>query len=209
MPVEQELAALEKVEQAAGRGDQHVDAAHDLGFLVAERHAADQQRHVQLVVAAVFDEAFLDLRGEFARRLQDQRARHARAGAPLLEQRQHGQDESGGLAGAGLGDAENVASGERMRDGLRLDGRRGRCSQLASTARRTFSLSPRFGNSCETITRLIAVVCRRRSRSGGMTGSDAFDIGSERRFAKLQFDAPVNGSHSELLAGSKRYRSAR
>ena len=42
---QQQLAALEVVEQAAGRGDQHVDAAVELGFLVAEGDAADQQRH--------------------------------------------------------------------------------------------------------------------------------------------------------------------
>ena len=77
------------------------------------------------MLRTVFDEAFFDLRCEFARRFQDQRARHAGAGAPLFKLRQHRQDESGGLAGAGLGDAENVASGERQRNGLRLDGRRG------------------------------------------------------------------------------------
>ena len=35
-----------------------------------------------------------------------------------------GKDEGGGLAGAGLGDAENVAAGEDVRDGLFLDGGR-------------------------------------------------------------------------------------
>ena len=47
---QQDLAALELVEQASGRGDQHVDAAVELPELVVERHAADQQRHRQLVV---------------------------------------------------------------------------------------------------------------------------------------------------------------
>jgi hypothetical protein len=77
-------------------------------FLVVERDAADQQRDVELVVLAVFLEVLGDLRGEFARRLEDQRARHAGAGAALFEQRQHRQHEGGGLAGAGLGDAEDV-----------------------------------------------------------------------------------------------------
>ena len=121
---EHQLAAFEEVEQAAGRGDQHVGAAHDLGFLVGEGDAADQQRHVQLVLGAVFDKAFLDLGGEFARRLEDQRARHSGAGAALFEPAEHGQDEGGGLAGAGLRDAENVTAGEGERNGLRLDGRR-------------------------------------------------------------------------------------
>ena len=122
---EHELAAFEKVEQAARRRDQHVDAAHDLGFLVAEGDAADQQSHVQLVLRAIFDETFLDLGGEFARRFEDEGARHAGAGAALFEPAEHGQHEGCGLAGAGLRDAEDVAVGEREGNGLRLNGRGG------------------------------------------------------------------------------------
>ncbi len=119
---EQQAATLEMVEQAAGRCDEHVNAAHQLGVLIAEGDAANEQRHVQLMVLAVFDEAFLDLRGEFARRLKDEGARHAGAGAALLEHRDHRQGESGCLAGAGLGNAENVAAGENVRDRLSLNG---------------------------------------------------------------------------------------
>ena len=79
----QQPAALEMVEQAARRRDQHVDAAHQLGVLVVERNAADDEGDVELVVLAVLVEAFLDLRGELAGRLEDQRARHARPGAAL------------------------------------------------------------------------------------------------------------------------------
>ena len=88
---QQQFAALDEVEQAAGRGDQHIGAARDFGFLIAERNAADQQREIELVIDAIFAEGFLDLRGELARRLEDQRARHARPGAPLFQQRKHGQ----------------------------------------------------------------------------------------------------------------------
>ncbi len=119
---EQQPAALEMVEQAAGRRDQHVDAARELGILIVERDAADHQRDIELVVDAVFDEAFFDLRGEFAGRLEDQRARHARAGAALLQHGQHRQHEGRRLAGAGLRDAEHVAPGEHVGDGLILDG---------------------------------------------------------------------------------------
>jgi hypothetical protein len=35
-------SASSMIEQAAGRRDQHVDAAGDLGVLVAKRDAADQ-----------------------------------------------------------------------------------------------------------------------------------------------------------------------
>ena len=110
----QQPAALVMVEQAAGRRDQHVDAAHQLGVLVVERDAADDQRDGELVLGAVFDEGFLHLRGEFARRLEDERARHARAGAALFQHGDHRQHEGRGLAGAGLRDAEHVA-GARAR----------------------------------------------------------------------------------------------
>ena len=121
---QQQLAAIGKVEQPPRRRDQHVGAASDFRFLIAERHAADQQREIELVIDAVFGEGFLDLRGQFARRLEDQRARHARAGAALFEPRQHRQREGGGLAGAGLGDSEHVAPFEGVGDGLFLDWRR-------------------------------------------------------------------------------------
>ena len=38
------------------------------------------------------------------------------------EQLQHGQREAGGLAGAGLGGAEQIAAREHHGNGLRLDG---------------------------------------------------------------------------------------
>ena len=118
---EQEPPALEVVEQPAGRGDQNVDAAGELGVLIVERDAADDQRHVELLLGAILDEAFLDLRGEFARRLEDQRARHACPRAAILQDRQHRQREGGGLAGAGLRDAEHVAPREHVGNCLLLD----------------------------------------------------------------------------------------
>ena len=122
----QQPAALVMVEQAAGRRDQHIDAARELGVLVVERDAADDQRDGQLVLGAVFDEGFLHLRGEFARRLEDQRARHARARAALFQHGDHRQHEGRGLAGAGLRDAEHVAAREHVGNGLFLDGGRRR-----------------------------------------------------------------------------------
>jgi hypothetical protein len=112
------------VEQPARGRDQDVDAAGDLGVLVAERDPADQERDREAVVDAVALEALLHLGGELAGRLEDERARHARPGPAGLEQRQHGQHEGGRLAGSGLRDAENVLAGEDVRDGLGLDRRR-------------------------------------------------------------------------------------
>ena len=45
---QQDLAALEDVDQPAGRGDQHVDAAIELLQLVGNALAADEQRMVSL-----------------------------------------------------------------------------------------------------------------------------------------------------------------
>ena len=118
----QKPAALEMVEQAARGRDQHIDAARQLGVLVVKRDAADQQCDVELVVDAVFVEALFHLRGEFARRLQDERARHARAGAALLQHGQHRQHECRCLAGPGLRDTEHVAPGEHVGDSLILNG---------------------------------------------------------------------------------------
>ena len=114
----QQPAALGMIEQAARRRDQHVDAAGELAVLVVKRNAADDEGDVELVIGAVLDEAFLDLRGEFARRLEDERARHAGAGAALFQHGEHRQHEGGGLAGAGLRDAEHVAPREHVGDGL-------------------------------------------------------------------------------------------
>ena len=119
---EQQPPALVMVEQTPGRRDQHVDAARELGVLIVERDAADDERHVELVVGAVFGEALFHLRREFARRLKDEGARHAGAGAALLQHGQHWQHERRRLAGAGLRDAEHVAPGEHVGDCLILNG---------------------------------------------------------------------------------------
>ena len=113
------------VEQPAGGCDQNVDAARQFGVLVAERDAADQERDVEFLAGAVFVELFLDLGREFAGRLHDEGARHAGPGAALFQHGEHGQHEGRGLAGAGLGDAENVAAGQNVRDRLFLNGGRG------------------------------------------------------------------------------------
>ena len=122
---EQQPAAFGVIEQPARRRDQHVDAARQLGVLVAERDAADQQRDVELLAGAVFVELLLDLGGEFAGRLEDQGAGHSGPGAALFQHGEHRQDEGRGLAGAGLGDAENVSAGQNMGNRLFLNGGRG------------------------------------------------------------------------------------
>ena len=119
---EQDLAALEQIDEAPGRGDHHVDAAVELALLIGEALAADEQRLVELVVLAIDLEGVGDLGGELARRLEDERARHARPRPAGGEDVDHGKGEGGGLAGAGLGAAENVAPRQHVGDGLGLDG---------------------------------------------------------------------------------------
>ena len=74
-------------------------------------------------VPAIGAEAVEDLAGQFAGRAQHQHAAGLRlradaVGGEVVEDRQR---EGRGLAGAGLGDADDVALGEQQRDGLGLD----------------------------------------------------------------------------------------
>ena len=119
--VQQDAATLEMVEQPARRGDQDVGAAFEGTFLVGEAHAADQQRHVELVVLAVDLEVFGHLGGQFAGRLEDERARHPRLRPAFRENVDHGEDEGGSLACARLGASEDIATHQDDGDGLFLD----------------------------------------------------------------------------------------
>src|SRR5262249_29495261 len=70
--VEQDLAALEKVKQPPGRGDQNVDAAIQLLQLIGKRFATNEERLGQLRMLAIALEALCDLGRKFACRLEDQ-----------------------------------------------------------------------------------------------------------------------------------------
>jgi hypothetical protein len=109
------------VEQAAGCGNQHVNAAQQFCVLIVERHAADDQCDVELVVLAVFLEVVGNLSSKLTRRFQDERTRHARACAALFEHRKHRQHEGRGFARAGLRNAEHVAPRQYVRDSLVLN----------------------------------------------------------------------------------------
>jgi hypothetical protein len=124
-PVEPNRAALEVVEQAARRGDEDVDAAGQRADLRVVLHAADDDGDRRADVPAVGLEAGRDLGGELARRGQDQCPGRFRLQGLLVGDEQAMQDrqrEGRGLAGAGLGDAEQVAARHHRRDRLDLDG---------------------------------------------------------------------------------------
>ena len=122
---EPQRVALDHIEQAAGGGDHDFDALHDRTDLAAHRHAADGERRGQADVAAIGIEAVEDLAGQFAGRREHQHAAGLwlRPHAMLEQAVQDRQREGCGLAGAGLGDADDVTSGESEGDGLGLDGR--------------------------------------------------------------------------------------
>ena len=111
------------VHQAARRGHQNVHTAGQGALL---RHMADAAKHGgdrEAHVAAVALEAFRDLAGQFPRRAEHE---HAAAAARRVAARkgklmQDGQGEGGGLAGAGLRDAQDVAAEHGGRDALCLD----------------------------------------------------------------------------------------
>src|SRR5258707_13867790 len=76
------------------------------------------------MVDPVFFEAFLDLSGKLSGRFENERARHAGAGAAVLELGEHRKHERCRFSGSGLGDAKHVAPGENVWDRLFLDGSR-------------------------------------------------------------------------------------
>ena len=65
----------------------------------------------------------MDLRGQLARRRQDQGAAAAARGRLTVggQAMEDGQGEGGGLAGSGLGDAQQILAGHHAGNGLGLD----------------------------------------------------------------------------------------
>ena len=114
-------AAFEMVQQATGRGDQHVNTAIQFFVLILERDAANQQRHGKFVVFAVALEALRDLGGEFPGWLKNQRARHARPGAAPREQLDHGKCKRCGFTRARLRNSDDISALEHLRYSARLD----------------------------------------------------------------------------------------
>ena len=89
-------------------------------------HPAEYRCNFQRQVAGVSPDVFINLQGEFAGRCQDQRARAglATVAKDRRQPRQNGQREGRGLAGAGLGNANQIVPGDDWRDGGDLNRRR-------------------------------------------------------------------------------------
>ena len=121
-------AAIEVINDPARGADNDVNAALQRLQLRVVALAAIDRQHVearQLVGVAL--EGLGDLDRELARGRQHQ---HLRLGFRHVQPRQQRQGECGGLAGAGLGLSEHVATGHQRRNGRRLDRRRGLVSDL-------------------------------------------------------------------------------
>ena len=123
--VQFQLAGGHQVADAAGRADHDVGASpHPLHLHEAADAAENRNDATRHPIAEPVQTRF-DLQCQFAGRRQDEGARGVtmrlrRIGCEVL---QHRQRECGGLAGAGLGDAEQVAAGEEVGNGCCLDRR--------------------------------------------------------------------------------------
>ncbi len=101
------LAALDEVEQTARGGNDDLHTLAQRAYLAFDARAAVHWEYAQ--IGRVFrkvGEVAADLQAEFARRRDDERLRLAARGVGALD---HGQTESGSLAGASLCECHNVA----------------------------------------------------------------------------------------------------
>ena len=110
------------VERAARRRHDDVDTAAERSDLLVHRRAAVKRDDVEARPAGVLVRGFGHLHRQFARRHEHQCARGAcLGGAGPCQPIEDRQDEGGGLAGAGAGLADQVATFEQKGDGLALD----------------------------------------------------------------------------------------
>jgi hypothetical protein len=117
-------ALVRVVGEPARRGDQQVDPTLQLGGLPVERHAAHHRGHGQAERLGVGHDGVDDLLRELAGRDEDEAARAPGLRAPTVQAGQQREAEGQGLARARLATAQQVAPGEGLGEGGRLDGER-------------------------------------------------------------------------------------
>ena len=141
---EVEVTLLEQVDHAAGGADDHVDAAVQRRDLRLVRAAAVDLEHADRAARAGGRQVSGHLHGELTRRDDDERLRLAGVGQLVVALLAGGDDavqqrdaEAEGLAGTGLGLADDVVAGQRDRQGHRLDGERVRDAGVGQRLRRS------------------------------------------------------------------------
>jgi hypothetical protein len=117
------MALVDKIQQAARRSHQDIDAAAHRLDLTALGNAAGNHRMANRDELRIGANGIADLHRQLARRRQDQRtdAIAARRLLVLVQPLQQRQGEGSGLAGAGLGEPEQVTSFQQQGNRLRLD----------------------------------------------------------------------------------------
>jgi hypothetical protein len=112
---EPQTVALHEIEQTSGSGHHDFDALHDRADLTSHRHTADRKRRSQSHMTSVGVEAFENLSRQFTGWAEHENAASfgLRLDAMLEDAMQDRKRKGCSLAGAGLGDADDVASGER------------------------------------------------------------------------------------------------
>ncbi|MPN20599.1 hypothetical protein SDC9_167978 [bioreactor metagenome] len=124
-----EGALLEVVHDASGSADDHVDAAAQCRQLDAVAlPAVDGQHAYTLHLGRVRLERLADLQGELAGGGEHQCLRGLLVHVEVFEDRQR---EGGGLAGAGLRLADDIASGQQRGNGRHLNGRGGLIAEVS------------------------------------------------------------------------------
>ena len=129
--IELGVRLAEVVQQASGRGDQHIGAAAERVLLRSHADAAEDGGRGQGGVNGDIAEALIDLRRQLAGGRQHERARcAARLGHQMV---QDGEQKRVRLAAAGHGAGQEVPAFESGRDGVGLNRRRTREPQLLKT----------------------------------------------------------------------------
>jgi len=183
---ERDVAGAHEVEQAAGRGDDDVDAAAHRRDLRGLADAAEDGGAADVDGLAEQADLLLDLRRELARRRDDERARSASVRRLAHEPLEDGQHERRGLAGARLRDPDQIAPFENLRNRRRLDRRRHGVARIGDGLEKLFGqiesterqcsgflckLNCVFGNAGGEMNILFAVN-RLRSHAVARHGSD-------------------------------------
>ena len=117
--LEVERVLAEQVGEATGARDEDVDAAVQRPALRVVADAAVDGAHAELARRCERLELTTDLRGELARRREDQRGRLALARAVDARDERHAERDR--LAGTGRCAAAYIATGERVGNGRGLD----------------------------------------------------------------------------------------